>query len=443
MAENVNTLSVKQLKNFLTLRGIDPSTVGVEKTNLKARVRNIMASEASSSSPGAVAASAPSSSSSSSSSSLPLAAAPSSSSVPSSGHAAAGAPSSSSSSELASAGKKEKNKMSTLGIQVDPKFLSMSHPQVKVLYLGEEHENVKCSLANFNTLMDFINKNRLYASELLLASEGRGLNPCYEVLQETIIKPRLPKFGEPVYISEYSSNTFDADEALLTFILDVEVALGIANETKGVPLTTPSGEPISAAWFHSHFRRPNGEGHGPLLAEAGVEELAKRFFVLATLKRKEDVMATLEKIGTALLTFFQSSPSQQWLAETVLAPAVETISLYQQASATKGADMNEINQKLFESLKNIIRLINASRDVDFVDKILEEVSKNKKIKGVVIIRGDVHMLITVKLLSTVPWIQIDSKSKSYSGRTFGGSRKHRKTRSKHHKKSKRSMRRRR
>ncbi len=45
-----NSMSVRELKEYLTSRGINPANVGVEKANLQRRVRAIMNSEISGSS---------------------------------------------------------------------------------------------------------------------------------------------------------------------------------------------------------------------------------------------------------------------------------------------------------------------------------------------------------------------------------------------------------
>jgi hypothetical protein len=278
---------------------------------------------------------------------------------------------------------------------------STSSRVVNLILLGEMHGSTECGLENLNQLQKFLPLGALKGKALLLVSETRGENPCYQF---------FPKTAKRLF--EYDTPNQSIKESVLMLFLDVDLALGIA---RGETIQTPFK--VDLQFFKDRFN--DETAFRPLLEKVGVFDLYKKFVVNAILKKYNESVALLTEMTGKLIDYLSTQEEG-----SVLVPTLRTIL-----------------QTNFDraSLRALTDQVNRKRDEALVKKIVNAIQSDPVIENVVVIMGDLHYDNLYELLSKYPFIRISEYSKPYTFKSkFGksGGNRTRKTRRRRHAKKK-------
>ena len=258
--------------------------------------------------------------------------------------------------------------------------------KIPVVLLGEMHEDVRCSLKNHSILMDIMGikvKNPLLRSEFLLVSEGRVVNPCYQVLN-------LPSDR---IIIEYTSGQDKAEMLDILLLMVFELMNVLEGMVKPGTGSAAGDEIPDSVTIEPQFFMKNAKQYGPLLQAVPNGTTIYEEMVAAAFSRNNPQFYSLFNVILAHLI------SSNYLNDVSM--SVEIKRRLQLFIETRD------DRQLIE-LSTLFRL---SRDADVIRQVEERArSENSTLKVVVIIFGAMHYDNLRTLIQRSGVLQVDPRS---------------------------------
>ena len=267
--------------------------------------------------------------------------------------------------------------------------------KIPVVLLGEMHEDFRCSLKNHSTLKDIMGINAgnpLGRHEFLLVSEGRGINPCYRILQ-------LPSDRIIIEHPSCQSKTEMLDKLILMTDLLMNVLEGRVKQCTGAAAGDyiPDSVTIEPQFF---MKRAKDDGYWQLLQAVPNGTTIYQQMVDAAFSRNE-------------LQFY--SLFNGILAHLIYSDYLNDVSM--------SAEIKRMLQTFIATgdgrqLIELGRLFRVSRDADVIRRVEERArSENSTLKVVVIIFGAIHYDNLKTLIQRSGVLQVDPRSTNIS---YGG-----------------------
>lgn len=224
---------------------------------------------------------------------------------------------------------------------------------------------------------------------MLVFSEGRGINPCYEVLG--LPKERILQEYGPVQTKQ---------EQIDRLSLYIEL-LDRSAQGEDVSGADPSGKPVNVKWF---MERANKEGFKPMLdAIPGGADSYTRLVTYAILHKAEQYNDALVAFLNLILEHFLTAPED--------APLRDIITTIRDAPLAGRRPQ----------LKGIYRNLRELRDESIIRRISERVATEPAVEIVFLIIGAAHYENMVRLIGESPNLRLSALSNA----TYGGRRKSR------------------
>ena len=272
--------------------------------------------------------------------------------------------------------------------------------KIPIVLLGERHEDSECTLENTTKLSKVMGldgiSSMLTKGDFLLISEGRGINPCYQLL-------RLPRDR---IIIEHSSREQSKVEmmdklilmtGLLTGVGEGSVKRGTGTEAaRGIPDTVTIGEKF-------FMDKAKNDGYWPLLqAVPNGINIYKQMVDAAFARNQEEVYSMYNKI----LSYLTGS---DYLNDVSMSDDIKR-------------ELNSfIQTRNHDKLNNIKDLYRLSRDANIIKRAEEQARReNSTLKVIVIIFGALHYDNLRRLISESDVLEFDPRSSNIE---YGGRRK--------------------
>jgi len=277
--------------------------------------------------------------------------------------------------------------------------------KIPVVLLGERHNDSECTMENSFKLARVMGLDRkstmLTRGEFLLISEGRGVNPCYEVL-------RLPRDRIIIEHPEGQSKVEMMDKLILMTDLLMGVVKGTVKRGTGAEAGTgiPDMVTIEEKFF---MNRAEHDGYWSLLEAVPNGTNIYRQLVDAAFSRNETQFYSLYN---SILSYLIES---DYLNDIPMSHDI------------KRTVQSFIQTRSAEQLNEISVLFRLSRDADIIRRVEERArSENSTLKVVVIIFGAIHYNNLRRLVSASDVLEFDSTKSSnieYGGRKIRNAKK--------------------
>jgi len=276
--------------------------------------------------------------------------------------------------------------------------------KIPIVLLGERHNDSECAMENSLKLAKVMGldgkSSMLTRGEFLLISEGRGVNPCYEVL-------RLPRDRIIIEHPEGQSKVEMMDKLIL--MTDLLTAVGEGSVKRGTGAEAGRGIPDTITIGEKFFMdRAKNDGYWPLLqAVPDGANIYKQMVDAAFAKNQEEVYSLYNSILSYLI-------ESDYLNDVPMSDDIkpELNSFIQTRDGVK--------------LKQLSELFRLSRDANIIKRVEERArSENSTLKVVVIIFGAIHYDNLRRLISESDVLEFDPRSSNieYGGRKTRNAKK--------------------
>ena len=267
--------------------------------------------------------------------------------------------------------------------------------KIPVVLLGEMHEDVQCTLQNISTLRNIMGTaagRPLGRHDFLLVSEGRGINPCYQMLH-------LP---ENRIIKEYTCDQSKIemfDKLILMTDLLMNVLEGKVKQCTGAAAGRgiPDSVTIEPQFF---MKRAKYDGYWLLLLEVPNGTTIYEQMVHVAFSR--NIPQFYQLFNTILVGLIDSG-------------YLDDLSMSAEIKVRLQSFIATGDKRRFIELGTLFR---ASRDADIIRRVEERArSENSTLNVVVIIFGALHYDNLKTLIQRSGVLEVDPRSTNIS---YGG-----------------------